>query len=452
MESEEELRSPLRPGRAGRALALMAVSILVIGVATIAYAHPQLALWHDGQALAGGSTLTGEASYRLAAIDFVSASTGWVVAELPNQDFAVLNTVDGGSTWTRQLSGPGGDIGEYAHFFDSRDGVLVLLGPQAVMFQTHDGGKTWNRDDLQVGGGYVRSADFVNWKYGWLLVQMIPTPTDVAPERLYRTSDGGVSWTDESNPVLAQDRALRVVFADSMRGWLYSVSSGPYAYATADGGSSWHRAALPAPPGGWPTAPVGAPAPEDFFVAARPTMGQGVVATVVPIAPPKGRSADGGTVLGYPPLTIRAFDGGGSVTYVYTTYGDETPYRYTNILSEAGQVVAPIASGQVELSSLDGGSSWKIADVPSAYGALGFIDALDWWWIGAGEWATSSDGGVTWSGARRLGVLTPLPGSLQMLDGDHAWFGAMVGTRPMLEMTPDGGYEWLAISLPPLKP
>jgi hypothetical protein len=106
----------------------------------------------------------------------------------------------------------------------------------------------------------------------------------------------------------------------------------------------------------------------------------------------------------------------------------------------------------VELSSLDGGSSWKVADVPSAYGAFGFIDALDWWWIGAGEWATSSDGGVTWTGTRRLGVLTPLPGSLQILDADHAWFGAMAGTRPMLQMTPDGGYEWLAISLPPLQP
>jgi hypothetical protein len=285
-----------------------------------------------------------------------------------------------------------------------------------------------------------------------LLIQLTPTPSYPAAETLYRTSDGGVTWMDEGDPVLAGDGALRIVFADMYRGWLYSVSSGPYAYATDNGGAAWRRVPLPAPSSGWPTAPVGSPIPEEFFVAARPTVGRGVVATIVPVAPPKGRSPDGGTLLGYPPLTIRAFDGGGSVTYIYTTFGDGSPYRYTNILSEAGQVIAPIASGQVELSSLDGGYSWKNADVPSAYGAFGFVDALDWWWIGSGEWATSSDGGVNWTGTRPLGVLAPLPGSLQVLDADHAWFGAMVGSRPMLEMTPDGGYEWIAISLPPLRP
>src|ERR1700716_273272 len=61
----------------------------------------------------------GRASSRLAAIDFVNPTTGWVVAELTNHDFALLNTVNGGDSWTRQLSGPGGDIGEYANFFDS---------------------------------------------------------------------------------------------------------------------------------------------------------------------------------------------------------------------------------------------------------------------------------------------------------------------------------------------
>lgn len=449
MDSEEELRSPLRPGRTGRALALMAVSILVIGVAAIAYVKPQLMPVRGGQPT---PPLTDVASYRLAAIDFVNPTIGWVVAELTNHDFAVLNTVNGGNSWTRQLGGPGGDIGEYANFFDSSEGVLVLLGPRAVMFHTRDGGKTWNHDDLQVGGGYVRSADFVNAKYGWLLVQMTPTPSYPATERLYTTTDGGLSWVDEGNPVQAGDEALRIVFADLYRGWLYTVSSGPYAYATDNGGAAWGRVALPAPSGGWPAAPSGSPTAEQFFVAPRPTMGAGVAATVVPITPPKGRSADGGTVLGYPPLTIRAFDGGGSVTYVYTTFGDASPYRYTNILSEAGQVVAPTASGQVELTSLDWGSSWHIADVPLAYGAFGFIDALDWWWIGSGEWATSSDGGVTWSGNRPLGVIGPLPGSLQILDADHAWFGAMAGTRPMLEMTPDGGYEWIALFLPPLRP
>src|SRR5207245_6693059 len=117
--------------------------------------------------------------------------------------------------------------------------------------------------------------------------------------------------------------------------------------------------------------------------------------TVMPIAPPKLCSAYVVIVLGYPPLTVLAFDGGGSVEYIYAPFADSSLYRSTAILSEAG--VLPVMPDQVELSSLDGGSSWKAAPVPSAYGAIGYADALDWWWVGAGAWATSSDGGVTWT-------------------------------------------------------
>ena len=449
MEPDEDLRAPLKRGRIERALALMAVSVLAIGGATITYAQPRVSFGSGSRDVSAPRPVA-EADYQLAAIHFVDPSTGWVVAELPSHDFVVLHTTDAGQSWTPRLMGAGGDIGEYAHFFNRRDGVLVLLGPHAVMFQTGDGGRTWGRNDLQVGGGHILSADFVDQRHGWFLVRTLPNPSSPVGEALYRTSDGGVTWTDLGDPVPAQDRAFRTFFTDPSNGWLYSISRGPYAYSTADGGTTWRRVLLPAPSGGWPTAPVGSPVPEEFFVAARSTAGAGVVATVVPIAPPKGHSADGETLLGYPPLTIQAFDGGGSVTYVYTTFADWSQYRYTNILSDTGQVIAPIASGQVELSSLDSGESWKTADVPADYGAFGLTNSRDWWWVGAGAWATSSDGGITWTGPRPLGVPAPLPGSLQILDPDHAWFGAMVGSRPLLEMTTDGGHEWTAIRLPPI--
>jgi photosystem II stability/assembly factor-like uncharacterized protein len=445
MEPDDDLRqSAPAAGRIGRAIALMAVSVLAIVIAAIAYMYPQ----PSRPTAVAREAVT---SYQLAAIDFVNPATGWIVAELSNNDFAVLHTTDAGTSWTRQLSGAGGDIGEYARFFDTRIGVVVLLGLQAVMFQTSDGGKTWSRGDLQAAGGEVVSADFIDAWHGWLLVQVSNLGGPIT-EALYRTVDGGATWLDIGDPVTAPDTAVRAVFADRLHGWLYSLSSAPLAYSTADGGATWRRVALPPPSGVWPAAPVGSSGPEEFFVAARPTAGEGVAATVVPIAPLKGRSSEGATFRGYPPLTVRSFDGGGSVTYVYTTFADVSPYRYTNILSDAGQVIAPNASNQVELSSLDRGSTWKTADVPLDYGAFGFTDALDWWWIGSGAWATSSDGGVTWTVRHPLGVLAPLPGSLQLLDADHAWFAGMAGSRPMLETTADGGYEWTMVSLPPLTP
>lgn len=427
----------------------MAVSVLVIGTATVVYTHPQLL--HDfGRQAAADAVHVPAASYQLAALDFVDTSTGWVVAELPSHDFAVLHTTNAGRSWTRQLSGIEGDIGEYAKFFDRLHGVVVVLGRQAQLCSTRDGGKTWGCDSLQEAGGYVLSAGFVDPVEGWLLVQEESSGGDTT-EGLFHTTDGGKTWINQGDPVPAPDWAFRIVFADPLRGWLYSLSSGPNAYTTADGGITWRRVALPAPPGGWPVAPAGSPIPEKFFVAASPTQGPGVAAAVVPIAPPKGRKV-GGILTGYPPLSIRAFDGGVLVTAVYTTFGDMSPYRYSAILSEGGQVLIPTAPQEVELSSLDGGKSWEIAAVPSEFGTFGYVDPTDWWWIGAGAWATSSDGGVTWTRIPNLRTLAPLPGSLRIIDLDDAWFASMNGTMPVLETTHDGGRTWRTVDLPRLTP
>jgi hypothetical protein len=61
-------------------------------------------------------------------------------------------------------------------------------------------------------------------------------------------------------------------------------------------------------------------------------------------------------------------------------------------------------------------------------------------------------GGTTWTAARNIGVIQPLPGSLQLLDSNHAWFGAMAGTKAVLERTVDGGITWEMIGLPAVTP
>jgi hypothetical protein len=191
---------------------------------------------------------------------------------------------------------------------------------------------------------------------------------------------------------------------------------------------------------------------ETFFVGAHPTVGSGVVATVVPIAPPRGRSVDGGIVLGYPPLRVRGFDGGILVTNVYTTFGDISLYRYSAVLWEGGETLIPPAPGEVELSSLDGGSSWKIVNVPSGFGTIGYANPVDWWWIGAGAWASSPDAGVTWNPQPPTAALAPLPGSLQVIDAAHAWFAGMKANTPYLETTYDSGRTWREVGLPRLTP
>jgi len=375
--------------------------------------------------------------YQLAAVDFVSPTTGWVAATLESGTFAVLRTTDSGDRWTRQLSGTIGQHTVYLHFFDSRLGVLGLIGPRPAVYRTADGGRTWALRQLS-SGAYVLSMSFVDVDRGWLLLYT---------GELYGTVDGGVTWINLGVPVAAGDEPFRVQFTDRQVGWLDSGSTKAVAYKSIDGGVTWRQVPLPAPADGWPTR-------GEFFVAAQPTQGAGVVATVVNVAPYDGRKRFGERVVAYPPLTIRGYDGGAPVWYTYSIFADAIPGGdlRPHKTDQAGRwSIDTQAPHQVQLGSLDGGATWIPFSPPSGEGAVGYSDARTWWWIGSGAWSTSADGGATWSATRNIGVIRPLAGSLQVLDSQHAWYGAMAGgTRALLQRTVDAGLHWEMVGLPAL--
>lgn len=393
MDSDDEPQSHSSTSRVRRALTLGALSAVALSIAGLAYMHPT---WNVGNAAQSTATNTA-ASRHLAAVDFVTPADGWVVVEHQSQDFVLLHTADAGETWNRQLAGSAEVIGEYLRFFDESNGVLVVLGTQAAMYRTADGGNTWGRQPLTRAGGYVLWADFVDADHGWLLAQ-----ASTEGEALLRTADGGKTWLGLGNPVAYSDWAYRVVFSDRTHGWLYSHSAAPYAYQSQNGGATWQRVALPAPPGGWPSS-NGA----DVSVEARPTEGAGVSVTVV-----IGQS---GTL----PLPVGA-----------SPQFDSQPVN------------------QFQLSSVDNGLSWRAFSTPATQGAIAYVDARNWWWIGSGAQAKSSDAGATWSPIRTLLVPAPLPESVQIVDATHVWFGAMAGPRPLVEKTDDGGVSWTMLLLP----
>ena len=256
--------------------------------------------------------------------------------------------------------------------------------------------------------------------------------TPGSPPNLYRTEDRGRSWLNLGQPLAAPGQAYQVRFSSLTTGWLATSGSAPYAYRSEDLGDSLSPVALPTPRGAWP-------ASGQFFVGVQPTSGGGALASIVYFPPVKGRSGVGGSIRAFPPLTVRVFDGGKPDTYTYTTVLDR--------LSIGGRAGAQ-APNETVLSTVNNGTTWTPIRPPSGAGAIGYFDAADWWWVGAGSLSRTTDGGVSWTDPQTIGVVEPLPGSLQLLDGAHAWLAASVGSRPVLESTDDAGLHWRIVLLP----
>jgi photosystem II stability/assembly factor-like uncharacterized protein len=430
-----------QPGRTRRALSLIALSIGVIALTGIGYLRPSL-VFGTAQSRQTPGPQTG---YQLSAVDFVSPTEGWFVATFDSGRYALLHTKDAGRHWERQLAGATGQRAIYVDFFDPHNGVFGLVGAQSLLLRTADGGRSWSSKPAVNASAYVLAATFVDPDHGWLLVRS--SARVAAPPELFRTQDGGADWSDLGSPVKGADQAYQVHFTNGSEGWLDSISTRPYAYRSDDAGATWRQVSLPAPAGGWP-------ASAQFFVTAQPTEGVGVIVTVASFTPTVGRTGIGERVVAYPPLTVKAYDGGVPVSYTYLTLVDAIPKlglwaAATQHRNGSSQVQAP---NQVQLGSLDGGLTWTVIAPPDGPGAIGYSDAADWWWIGSGAWATSSDGGTTWTPYRNVGVPQPIAGSLQVLDADHAWFGAMAGTTALLETTDDRGIHWEMVGLPPVNP
>src|SRR2546421_310593 len=334
---DAEFDSSSSRGRARRALASIAASLVAITAVSLVFLHPILPSF-------GGTAGAGTADYRVAAVDFIDRSTGWVVAVVASGEYAVMHTSNGGLSWTRQLSLPSGGHAHYLKFFDRSVGLFGLVGTRPLLHLTSDGGRTWLPLPAQKVPGTVLSWSFVDSDHGWMLVN---TGRSTSAARLYRTVDGGHLWT-------------------------------------------------------------------------------GI----------------GATVRSFPPLTVRAFDGGRLRTFTYTTLIDQVA---------GGPYAQDQAPNQTRLRTVDNGTTWAPIEPPSTSGAIGYFDASNWWWIGAGLRSTSRDGGVTWSGPSGVGVIGPTPGSLQVLDRNDAWFAGSVGAKPVLVSTNDGALHWRTVAMPPIE-
>ena len=205
------------------------------------------------------------ASPELARIDFQDANNGWGIAV--NDNGCVVRSVDGGSIWLNATPPGTGAIGLSATLtvLDTLHAWLLLPGPDffsGTLYRTGDGGITWSSSPAPFGGALMQ---FQDGSTGRALADRGARAGSEAVE-LFQTSDGGATWAsvfhdDPGLPGSSDSLPLRgikngMTFLDANTGWVtgFIQADGPaagevYLYITHDGGASWSQQNLPRPAG-----------------------------------------------------------------------------------------------------------------------------------------------------------------------------------------------------------
>jgi photosystem II stability/assembly factor-like uncharacterized protein len=193
---------------------------------------------------------------------FVSPTTGWTVVRASKQPMSwLLRTEDAGATWASQLAWPGNLLGRLRAFDADRAGLVLGLWPTfsnevngqpvtagepfyAFLAGTEDGGATWT-----LGSGPHRQGTgvyFLTTRQIWLLIHLSEFCPRSDPAR---TEDGGATWSRiEGTGDLP---LIQVAFSSLTDGLLIAADlrRADILYRTADGGITWTRQQLPPPPG-----------------------------------------------------------------------------------------------------------------------------------------------------------------------------------------------------------
>lgn len=201
--------------------------------------------WAIGRAGTVVRTTDGGATWRrqdvgtaadLRAIDLIDGGHGWIVGD----DGVVLATDDTGNSWAPR--GPAGVSDGFVdvQFLDAERGWILS---SSRLFRTSDHGADWVEIPLPTGDW--TGVRFVDASRGWL-VGAVPTAGD-SWAAIYRTDDGGVTWTQQWLSGLHFAYLFGVEPTSSTTAWAFGQDSlsghGERKMVTRDGGATWTRAA-----------------------------------------------------------------------------------------------------------------------------------------------------------------------------------------------------------------
>lgn len=177
----------------------------------------------------------------LRGMSIVSDEVAWV----SGSNGHIGKTIDGGKTW-EWIKPEGYEKLDFRDIeaFDANKAVVVNAGSPAYILLTVDGGKTWKESYKNVDSAiFLDGMDFWNAERGIVFGDPINSKM-----KLLRTIDGGVSWNDISDNLLAKMGVGEAAFAASGttikalgngKVWIATGGTVSNIYYSSNFGSTW---------------------------------------------------------------------------------------------------------------------------------------------------------------------------------------------------------------------
>ncbi len=310
------------------------------------------------------------------AVFFLDTRRGWVLSSRAtganSPTYALARTADGGKSWQNQTLAlftagtaqpPTNDASLF--FVDAETGWLVLRQATnsnfvlGMLFRTSDGGKSWTPLSIPIG----EPVYFIDRDVGW-------TAGGPDGDQLFKSEDGGRSWQPQApfdSSAQSQKRYYQLPrFKDEREGVLFALApegtkTQVEAYRSHDGGASWSlemRAQVDQAVSDASDLPTGISSPDDWLLLApqRQTMvsrARGAAATMT-------QSRDNKTA------GIHRLDmGSGQAGWGWYSAGDCTFVRGSPSLPKTQ---LNCTRENALLRTQDGGKTWQTLALPQAAG------------------------------------------------------------------------------------
>jgi len=169
---------------------------------------------------------------------FKNSTTGWACGINGLVAAGIFQTTDGGYNWT--LIKATSMFDSFSDFVYIDDNTMWAagskgMGKQCLLYKTTDGGATWSTQTFPVNNA-ISGLYFSDANNGWAFVNISYVG------KIYKTTDGGANWTEVFNGTTTDGWTIQSIysyyFVNTNTIWA-AGQSGHTIYST-DGGANWY--------------------------------------------------------------------------------------------------------------------------------------------------------------------------------------------------------------------